>query len=76
MTITTTLNRIRAHYPCQSGWTTLLKGLNKTAPDDEPPPFSRIVEINGLSDAHGAAYAADDDATRSAKRTKFLEMVQ
>ena len=29
MTITTTLNRIRAHYPCQSGWTTLLKGLNK-----------------------------------------------
>lgn len=49
--ITTTLNRIRAHGPCRKGWEKLLAGLGKTAPDDEPLPFARIVEINGLSDA-------------------------
>ena len=51
MTITTTLNRIRAHRPCHAGWEKLLKGLGKTAADDEPLPFSRIVEINGTDDA-------------------------
>lgn len=51
MTITTTLNRIRAHRPCHEGWYRLLGGLGKTAPDDEPLPFARIVEINGLDDA-------------------------
>ncbi len=49
--ITTTLNRIRAHGPCQDGWVKLLAGLGKTAPDDEPLPFSRILEINGLDNA-------------------------
>lgn len=49
--ITTTLNRIRAHSPCQSGWTQLLKGLGKTAGDDEPLPFAEIVRINGIDDA-------------------------
>jgi hypothetical protein len=49
--ITTTLNRIRAHGPCEDGWKKLLAGLNKTAPDDEPLAFARILEINGLSDA-------------------------
>ena len=49
--ITTTLNRIRAYGPCREGWEKLLKGLGKTAADDEPLPFSRIVEINGLDDA-------------------------
>jgi hypothetical protein len=47
----TTLNRIRKHGPCRDGWEKLLKGLGKTAPDDEPLPFARIVEINGLDDA-------------------------
>jgi hypothetical protein len=51
MTITTTLNRIRAHSPCHDGWRKLLSGLGKTAADDEPLPFARIVEINGLEDA-------------------------
>ena len=51
MTITTTLNRIRDHSPCRAGWEKLLKGLGKTAVDDEPLPFSRIVEINGVADA-------------------------
>lgn len=49
--LTTTLNRIRAHHPCEVGWTKLLKGLGKTAPDDEVLPFSLIVEINGIDDA-------------------------
>lgn len=49
--ITTTLNRIRAHGPCREGWEKLLKGLGKTTADDEPLPFARIVEINGLDDA-------------------------
>ena len=51
MTITTTLNRIRAHSPCEDGWRKLLSGLGKTAADDEPLPFARIVELNGLEDA-------------------------
>lgn len=49
--ITTTLNRIRAHGPCLKGWSKLLAGLGKAAPDDEPLPFARIIEINGLDDA-------------------------
>ena len=49
--ITTTLARIRAHGPCESGWKKLLRGLGKTDPDDEPLPFSKIVEISGLDDA-------------------------
>ncbi len=48
---TTTLSRIRAHGPCRSGWEKLLKGLGKTAADDEALPFAKIVEINGLEDA-------------------------
>ena len=51
MTITTTLNRIRANHPCEAGWKKLLAGLGKTSADDEPLPFARIVEINGLDDA-------------------------
>ena len=49
--ITTTLHRIRAHSPCTGGLVQLLDGLNKTAADDEPLPFARIVEITGLDDA-------------------------
>ncbi len=49
--ITTTLNRIRAHSPCREGWEKLLAGLGKTKADDDPLPFARIVEINGLDDA-------------------------
>ena len=51
MTIITTLNKIRAHRPCESGWTKLLKYLGKTKADDEPLPFSVILESNGLDDA-------------------------
>lgn len=51
MSITTTLNRIRTHRPRERGWKKLLKGLGKTQADDEPLPFAKIVEINGLDDA-------------------------
>ena len=49
--ITTTLKRIKKHRPRQNVWKKLLKGLGKTEPDDEPLPFSKILEINGLDDA-------------------------
>ena len=49
--MTTTLNKIREHNPCKSGWETLLKSLNKTKPDDEPIAISHIIESNGLDDA-------------------------
>ena len=49
--LTTTLTKIRAHDPCESGWRKLLKYLGKTEADDEPLPFAIIVESNGLDDA-------------------------
>ena len=55
--ICTTLNRIRPHSPREVGWRKLLAGLGKTAPDDEPLPYARIVEINGLQDALWACRA-------------------
>lgn len=64
MIITTTLNRIRVHGPCNQhgpvedgGWRKLLAGLGKTKADDEPLPYARIVEINGLDDALWACRA-------------------
>jgi len=47
----TTLNKIRSHSPCESGWKKLLKHLDKTAPDDEPLPLLTILDSNGLDDA-------------------------
>ncbi len=49
--ITTTLNAIRAHSPCASGWTKLLAYLGKTSADDEPLPLLTVLESNGLDDA-------------------------
>ena len=59
MKAVTTLSKIRAHAPCASGWTTLLKGLGKTAADDEPLELVRVLEINGLDDALWALRACD-----------------
>lgn len=58
--IYTTLNKIRQHEPCEDSWRKLLTGLNKTTPDDEPLPFARIVEINGLVDALWATRSAPE----------------
>jgi len=45
-----TLNQIRAHNPCKTGWETLLRGRQKTAADDVEFPFTDILESNGLDD--------------------------
>ncbi len=47
----TTLNAIRAHSPCASGWQKLLRHLGKTQADDEPLAIATIFDSNGLDDA-------------------------
>jgi hypothetical protein len=47
----TTLNKIRAQHPCESGWKKLLAYLGKTKPDDEPLAITTILDGNGLDDA-------------------------
>jgi len=49
--IETTLNNIRTHSPCTSGWEKLLRHLNKTKADDEPLSLLTVLESNGLDDA-------------------------
>lgn len=49
--LTTTLNEIRKHDPCDGGWGKLLKFLGKTRADDEPLPLEAILKSNGLKDA-------------------------
>ena len=56
--LTTTLNAIRQHGPCANGWKKLLKHLGKTEADDEPLPFSIILESNGFDDALWCCRAA------------------
>ena len=65
--LTTTLNAILSAGPCGkrpkeegtlTGWLKLLASLGKYRADDEPLPFSRIVESNGLEDALWCCRAA------------------
>ena len=49
--LTTTLNKIREHQPCKDRWEVLLKALGKTQADDEPLPFTTILDVLGLDDA-------------------------
>jgi len=48
--VTTTLNKIREHNPCEDGWKKLLKHLGKTKSDDEEFPMLEILDSNGLDD--------------------------
>ena len=48
---TTTLNKIKEHHPCTSGWKRLLKHLGKTEADDEPLSLLTILKSNGFDDA-------------------------
>jgi hypothetical protein len=57
----TTLNRIRAKGPCESGWRKLLAHLGKTKADDELLPFAAIVESNGMEDALWCCRSVDYD---------------
>ena len=56
----TTLNKIKEHNPCQDGWETLLKSLNKTEADDDQLRFFHILESNGLEDAIWAMRSAPE----------------
>ena len=47
----TTLNAIKQHGPCVSGWRKLLNTLGKSSTADEPLSFSTILDSNGLEDA-------------------------
>ena len=47
----TTLNKIREHSPCASGWEKLLSYLGKTKADDEEISVLTILDSNGLEDA-------------------------
>ena len=57
MAIFTTLNNIREHAPCASGWSKLLKSLDKTHADDVPLALEQILDSNGLDDALWALQA-------------------
>ena len=45
-----TLNQIKAHSPCESGWKKLLAAQGKTKADDVPFPMANILDSNGLND--------------------------
>ena len=47
----TTLNEIRKHSPCESGWKNLLVYLGKTQADDEPLDFITLLAAVGIEDA-------------------------
>ena len=57
---TTTLAKIRAKYPCDHSWRTLLLGLGRSGPGDESLPYARIFEINGFFDALWAMRTEED----------------
>ena len=47
----TTLNKIRKYMPCVSGWTKLMRSLNKTQADDEELTIVQILDSNDFMDA-------------------------
>jgi hypothetical protein len=55
----TTLNKIREHSPCESGWKKLLFNLGKVKADDDPVSVAFILESNGLDDALWCLRAVD-----------------
>jgi hypothetical protein len=57
--MTTTLNKIKAHSPCENGWDKLLNHLGKTKADDEPLSIATIIQSNGTKDAVWALCAVE-----------------
>jgi hypothetical protein len=57
--MTTTLNKIKAHSPCGSGWDILLNYLGKTKADNEPLSIATIIQSNGIKDAVWALRAVE-----------------
>ena len=60
MPITTTLNRIRGHGPCASGWARLWRYVANDFSSDDPLPFAVILASNGLADALWCCRAAPE----------------
>jgi len=57
--MTTTLNKIKSHLPCENGWNKLLNHLGKTQGDDEPLSIATIIQSNGIKDAVWALRAVE-----------------
>lgn len=57
----TTLDDIKKHNPCESGWKKLLKSLGKTESDSEKLSFKSILESNGLEDSLWCLRALKDN---------------
>lgn len=55
----TTLNKIRAKSPWESGWKKLLRAKGKTEADDEEFSLLDVLESNGLDDAIWCLRAVD-----------------
>ena len=51
LSLTTTLNRIKACNPCDDGWQAGLQAAGKTEPDDEPISYEQIMDAVGLDNA-------------------------
>jgi len=58
--ITTTLNKIREHQPCQDGWVKLNKHLGVDYDKDAPINIIEILNNNGLDDAIWCLRAVDN----------------
>ena len=72
----TTLNKIKDHSPCRSGWLKLLNFLNKTEADDEELPLLTILKSNGISDTLFALRGVDGfDKEKRLMACDFAESV-
>lgn len=60
---TTTLNEIKRHNPCESGWKKLTKNLGgiRKYGKDTPVTLLQILDSNGLNDALWALRACNDE---------------
>ena len=65
--LSTTLNKIREHSPCQDGWTKLLATLGKTKSDDKSVLFETILDSNGLDDALWCLRTLDHEHQRTCR---------
>ena len=68
----TTLNAIRAHSPCATGWSKLLRYLGKTGADDEPLLITTILDSNGVEDALWCLRAVEGYREIDAKHARGL----
>ena len=75
MKLTTTLNKIRACSPCDSGWRTLLKHVGKDFSPDAEINLLTVLESNGVADMLWTLRAIDQDSKRVASQLaiKFAE---